>query len=118
MEAKIRLGISSCLLGNPVRYDGGHKLDRFLTDTLGRYVEYVPVCPEVECGMSIPRDPCGWRGIRIRLGWSLPAPKLTRPNKCLVGPSGAWLNWRKKGSWIYFQERLSQQRDGTGQGLQ
>jgi len=52
---KIRLGISSCLLGNNVRYDGGHKLDRFLTDTLGKYVDYVPVCPEVECGLSIPR---------------------------------------------------------------
>jgi uncharacterized protein YbgA (DUF1722 family)/uncharacterized protein YbbK (DUF523 family) len=53
---KIRLGISSCLLGKAVRYDGGHKLDRFLTDTLGKYVEYVPVCPEVECGMPIPRE--------------------------------------------------------------
>ena len=52
---KIRLGISSCLLGNNVRYDGGHKLDRFLTDTLGKYVNYVPVCPEVECGLSVPR---------------------------------------------------------------
>ncbi len=56
MNAKIRLGISSCLLGNSVRYDGGHKLDRFITETLGRYVEYVPVCPEVECGMPIPRE--------------------------------------------------------------
>ena len=56
MSAKIRLGISSCLLGNGVRYDGGHKLDRFITETLGRYVEYVPVCPEVECGMPIPRE--------------------------------------------------------------
>src|SRR5512136_3099904 len=53
---KIRLGISKCLLGEPVRYDGGHKLDRFLTGTLGQYVEYVPVCPEVECGLSIPRE--------------------------------------------------------------
>ena len=52
---KIRLGISSCLLGEKVRYDGGHKLDRFLTDTLGKYVEYIPVCPEVECGFGIPR---------------------------------------------------------------
>ena len=52
---KIRLGISSCLLGNNVRYDGGHKLDRSLTDTLGKYVDYVPVCPEVECGLGIPR---------------------------------------------------------------
>jgi uncharacterized protein YbgA (DUF1722 family)/uncharacterized protein YbbK (DUF523 family) len=53
---KIRLGISTCLLGENIRYDGGHKLDRFLTDTLGQYVEYVPVCPEVECGLPVPRE--------------------------------------------------------------
>ncbi len=53
---RIKLGISTCLLGENVRYDGGHKLDRFLTDTLGQYVEYVPVCPEVECGLDIPRE--------------------------------------------------------------
>jgi len=53
---KIKLGISTCLLGENIRYDGGHKLDRFLTDTLGQYVEYVPVCPEVECGLPIPRE--------------------------------------------------------------
>jgi uncharacterized protein YbgA (DUF1722 family)/uncharacterized protein YbbK (DUF523 family) len=56
MEKTIKLGISTCLLGEKVRYDGGHKLDRFLTETLGQYVEYVPVCPEVECGLSIPRE--------------------------------------------------------------
>ena len=56
MRPKIRLGISTCLLGEKVRFDGGHKLDRFLTDTLGQYVEYVPVCPEVECGFGIPRE--------------------------------------------------------------
>ena len=54
---KIKLGISACLLGENVRYDGGHKLDRFLTDTLGQYVEYVPICPEVECGLGVPREP-------------------------------------------------------------
>lgn len=53
---KIRLGISACLLGQPVRFDGGHKHDRFITDTLGHYVEFVPVCPEVECGLGIPRE--------------------------------------------------------------
>ena len=53
---KIKLGVSSCLLGENVRYDGGHKLDRFLTDTLGEYVEYVPVCPETECGLGVPRE--------------------------------------------------------------
>ncbi len=55
-ERKIRLGISACLLGQNVRFDGGHKLDRFLKETLGQYVDYVPVCPEVECGMSVPRE--------------------------------------------------------------
>jgi uncharacterized protein YbgA (DUF1722 family)/uncharacterized protein YbbK (DUF523 family) len=53
---KIRLGISACLLGQEVRFDGGHQLDRFITDTLGRYVEFVPVCPEVECGLGVPRE--------------------------------------------------------------
>jgi uncharacterized protein YbgA (DUF1722 family)/uncharacterized protein YbbK (DUF523 family) len=53
---KIRLGIAKCLLGENVRYDGTHKLDRYLKDILGPYVEWVPVCPEVECGMGIPRE--------------------------------------------------------------
>ena len=53
---RIRLGISSCLLGENVRYDGGHKLDHYLRDTLGQFVEWTPVCPEVECGLSIPRE--------------------------------------------------------------
>ena len=54
---KIKIGVSSCLLGNTVRYDGGHKLDYNLRDTLGRYVEWAPVCPEVEAGFSVPREP-------------------------------------------------------------
>jgi len=54
---KIKLGISACLLGENVRYDGGHRHDRLLTDTLGKYVQYVPVCPEVECGLGVPREP-------------------------------------------------------------
>jgi len=53
---KIKLGISSCLLGVNVRYDGGHKLDCSLKDTLGAYVDYVHVCPEVECGLGVPRE--------------------------------------------------------------
>jgi len=55
-EETIRLGVSSCLLGEKVRFDGSHKLDRFLTETLGRYVDYVPVCPEVEVGLPTPRE--------------------------------------------------------------
>ncbi len=52
----LRLGISACLLGENVRYDGGHKLDRFIVHTLGQYVEWIPVCPETETGMPIPRE--------------------------------------------------------------
>lgn len=52
----MKVGISSCLLGNEVRYDGQHKLDRFLRDELGEYLEWYPVCPEVECGLPIPRE--------------------------------------------------------------
>jgi uncharacterized protein YbgA (DUF1722 family)/uncharacterized protein YbbK (DUF523 family) len=54
---KIRIGISRCLLGDPVRFDGGHKRSPWLVDTLGRYVDYVPVCPEVELGLPTPREP-------------------------------------------------------------
>ncbi|MCS6291635.1 MAG: DUF523 and DUF1722 domain-containing protein [Nitrospira sp.] len=52
----LRLGISRCLLGDEVRFDGGHKRDNFLTDVLGPYVEWVPVCPEVEAGLGTPRE--------------------------------------------------------------
>lgn len=54
--APLRLGISRCLLGDEVRFDGGHKRDRFLTDVFGRYVEWVPICPEVEAGLGTPRE--------------------------------------------------------------
>lgn len=53
---KIKLGVSTCLLGEKVRYDGGHKLNRYVRDTLGRHFEYFPVCPEVECGLPVPRE--------------------------------------------------------------
>jgi uncharacterized protein YbgA (DUF1722 family)/uncharacterized protein YbbK (DUF523 family) len=53
----VRLGVSSCLLGERVRYDGGHKKDDFLTGLLARFVELVPVCPEVELGLGTPREP-------------------------------------------------------------
>ena len=53
---KIKLGISSCLLGESVRYDGRHKLDHYLKDELGKIVDWVCVCPEVECGLRVPRE--------------------------------------------------------------
>ena len=55
-DRPIRVGISACLLGEEVRYDGGHKRDSFLADTFGRFVEWVPVCPEVEAGFGTPRE--------------------------------------------------------------
>jgi len=53
---RIKLGVSACLLGRKVRYDGQHTWDRRLTETLGRWVELVPVCPEAECGLGVPRE--------------------------------------------------------------
>ena len=53
----VKLGLSACLLGEKTRYDGSDKLDPFLTGTLGMQVRFVPVCPEVECGLGVPREP-------------------------------------------------------------
>jgi len=69
MEEPIRLGVSQCLMGESVRYDGGHKLDRFIRDTLGAYVAFVPVCPEVECGLGVPRE-------AMRLEGEVESPRL------------------------------------------
>ena len=55
-DRRIRLGVSACLLGEQVRFDSGHKRDAFLVDELGRFVDWVPVCPEVESGMGTPRE--------------------------------------------------------------
>ena len=56
MLKAIRLGVSSCLLGEKVRYDGGHKHDNYITDTLGKFFHFLPICPEVGCGLPIPRE--------------------------------------------------------------
>lgn len=68
----IRVGASSCLLGEEVRYDGGHKLDRYLVNTLGRFFEWVPVCPEVEMGLPTPRE-------SMRLVGDPESPRLVAP---------------------------------------
>lgn len=96
MDQPLRLGISSCLLGNSVRYDGGHKLDRFLRDTLGRYVDFVPVCPEVECGMSVPRE-------AMRLVGDEHAPRLVtiRSHEDKTEQMLAWAV--KKNAWLAEQ---------------
>ena len=80
VEQQIRVGVSTCLLGQSVRYDGGHKHDHYITDTLARYFQLVPVCPEVESGMPVPReamrlvgDPSNPRLMTIRSGQDLTA---------------------------------------------
>lgn len=68
-DLPIRVGISSCLLGEEVRYDGGHQKDAYITGVLARYFTWVPVCPEMEVGMGVPREP-------IRLVGDAAAPRL------------------------------------------
>ena len=62
-EDRIKVGISTCLLGQKVRYDGGHKHQRYITDTLGEYFQFVPVCPELEVGMGVPRESVRLEGL-------------------------------------------------------
>ncbi len=85
---KIRIGISTCLMGENVRYDGGHKLDRYLMGTLGQYIDYVPVCPEVECGMPIPRE-------TLRLVGDPASPRLVT-SKTGVDKTDQMMTWAKK----------------------
>jgi uncharacterized protein YbgA (DUF1722 family)/uncharacterized protein YbbK (DUF523 family) len=87
-ENKITIGVSSCLLGNEVRYDGGHKHDRYITETLGRYLSFVPVCPEVECGLPIPRE-------AMRLVGEVDRPRLVT-NKTGVDHTDRMLTWARK----------------------
>jgi len=88
MSDLIKTGVSRCLLGDPVRYNGGHQHNRYLTGTLGKFVEYVPVCPEVECGLSTPRE-------SMRLVGDVDAPRLvTRKTK--IDHTERMLNWAQK----------------------
>lgn len=71
-DEEIRVGMSSCLLGEEVRFDGGHKRDRFITDILGEYFKFVPVCPELDVGMGVPRE-------SVRLQGSPDSPRMIAP---------------------------------------
>lgn len=81
----IRIGIAACLLGHEVRWNGGHKQDRYLRDELGRFVDWVPVCPEVGCGMGTPRE-------QVRLAGDVDAPRLVgnRSGEDWTGRMRAW----------------------------
>jgi uncharacterized protein YbgA (DUF1722 family)/uncharacterized protein YbbK (DUF523 family) len=99
MHPKIKLGISSCLLGEKVRYDGGHQQDRFITDTLGQYVDFVPVCPEVECGLGVPRE-------AMRLTGDPAAPRLVTV-RTRQDHTERLLNWARDRLEELAQENLS-----------
>lgn len=66
VNGKIRIGISACLLGHKVRFDGGHKRDAFVTDVLTRFMEFIPVCPEAAIGLGVPRPPIRLMGSATR----------------------------------------------------
>ncbi|UCD64883.1 MAG: DUF523 and DUF1722 domain-containing protein [Candidatus Zixiibacteriota bacterium] len=68
-DDRIKIGISTCLLGQKVRFDGGHKHDRYITDMLGQYFRFLPVCPELEIGMGVPRE-------AVRLEGSADSPQM------------------------------------------
>lgn len=88
-QQKIRLGVSACLLGEKVRYDGSHQHNHFLTEDLGRFVEYVPVCPEVEMGLPTPRE-------ALRLVGTPEAPRLVfaKSGQDITAPMTAWAEKR------------------------
>ncbi|MGO8761767.1 MAG: YbgA family protein [Desulfobaccales bacterium] len=95
---KIRIGISACLLGESVRFDGGHQLDRFITGTLGQYLEFFPVCPEVECGLGVPRE-------AMRLVGDPEAPRLMTV-RTKVDLTRRMLTWAQKRVGELEQENL------------
>jgi len=88
MEDKIRIGISACLLGQPVRFDGSHKHDHYLTNTLSEYLDFVPVCPEVESGFSVPRE-------TLRLVGDPEAPRLVT-SRTNIDHTDRMLSWAEK----------------------
>lgn len=88
MEERIKVGISACLLGRKVRYDGGHSLDYFLTKTLDRYIEWIPVCPETEAGLPVPRE-------AMRLFGDVNSPRL-KTIETNIDHTERLLSWTKK----------------------
>jgi uncharacterized protein YbgA (DUF1722 family)/uncharacterized protein YbbK (DUF523 family) len=86
---RIRVGISTCLLGEPVRFDGGHKLDQYAVGVLGRHVDWVPVCPELDLGLGVPRE-------ALRLVGDPEAPRLVTVNGRVDHTDGmlAWARQR------------------------
>ena len=89
-----RVGVPSCLLGEEVRFNGGHKRSRFLTDELGSYVDWVPCCPEMEIGLGTPREP-----IRLTTGGRLVNRSGTADHtRCCTPTAGSAGRWPRRGA--------------------
>ena len=88
MDQTIKIGVSSCLLGKEVRYNGGHSHDRYITGTLGKYFSFVDVCPEVEAGFGIPRE-------TLRLVGDPESPRLLT-SRSSKDCTDTMLNWARK----------------------
>jgi len=91
MKEKIKIGMSSCLLGEEVRWDGDHKYDQYVRDVLGSYFDYVSICPEVDVGMGVPRETVALYGTlenpkmitkRSKTDWKDRIHELTKENLC------------------------------------
>ncbi|MGQ0615105.1 MAG: YbgA family protein [Planctomycetaceae bacterium] len=124
--SRIRIGISSCLLGEMVRFDGGHKEDRYLTQTLGRYFEWVAVCPEMEIGLGAPRE-------SLRLVGDPEDPRILAPRSGVdhtesmrayadrrldeLAPLGLCGYLLKKGSPSWGMERVRVYHEGGGSAV-
>ena len=124
-ESRILVGVSTCLLGEKVRWDAGHKHDRYLTDILGAYFRFVPVCPEAELGMGIPREPVHLEGDvdaprmignKSRDDWTDRMNRWSRRKLKELVPQGLSGYVLKKGSPSCGMERVPVKPDG-GAGM-
>jgi len=113
---KIKVGVSSCLLGVKVRWNGDHKQDRYITDILGRFFEWVPVCPEFETGMGVPRETVRlvkdgaetlMLGTKSRKDWTVPMRKFARQKTAELAPEALCGFIFKKGSPSCGMERVA-----------
>jgi uncharacterized protein YbbK (DUF523 family) len=111
---KIPIGVSSCLVGEKVRYDGGHKLDPFVTEGLGRFFNYIAVCPEVEYGLPVPRE-------TLRLVGDPASPRLVESRTGIDHTEGMrrWADAKldARPLRLYLQEPLTQLRVERGENL-
>ncbi|MBF0179214.1 MAG: DUF523 domain-containing protein [Magnetococcales bacterium] len=88
----MRIGVSACLLGMPVRYDGGHKASAALMAIEGAGVSWMPICPEVECGLGIPREPMRLEAEPDALALRTVTTRLDHTHRLI-----AWCAWRLDG---------------------